>query len=310
MKYKDWSDFKIYCSCISKLLPQPVGFKALKVQEVNKWASLLAKEILTETESKDLEYLNTKNHLHLNPTELCVGAHAYLIDIYGREKYGIRRATSNGTSKSSVSKGFALEKEGLELLSKLDNIEYTKELQSKSDDYFIGLCDILCPTGNNLIDIKTSWNAANFMKVKKDGFKLPIDMWSQMQGYLHLYKLPKGQVCFVLVNTPQHLVDQEKANLFRRYSFGEITKEKYDMDNFKLEGFFDYTKIPEKRRVVRFDVEYSKQFIDKAKNKVDLARIWLNKFDKSFMSQKNIPTYAERYMQSQEETQSNEIIEL
>jgi hypothetical protein len=301
MKYKNWEEFKINCSCISKLLPQPIGFKALKVQENKKYHSLLLKEVLTEDEANDFAYLDNKYKLHLKPTDLCVGAKSYLIEVYGKEKYGVRRASLNGTIRSTALKGFVLEKDGIDLISKIDGIDYKKEVGIVSDNYFKGVCDILCPSGENIIDIKTSWNIANFMKVKKDNYILPVDMWAQMQGYLHLYNIKKGQVCFVLVNTPPHLIEQEYSNLFKRYSYGEITREKYDEENYKLDSFFDYTKIPDKKRVIKFDIEYSKEFIELVKNKVDMSRAWLKSFDKSFMSTKNIKTYSEMYMKVQEE---------
>lgn len=100
----------------------------------------------------------------------------------------------------------------------------------------------------------------------------------------------------MLVNTPPHLIEQEWANLFKRYSYGEITREKYDEGCYKLEGFFDYNKIPEKKRIIRIDVEYSPSYIDKAKAKVDMARIWLNDFERRFMSTRNIETFADGYM--------------
>lgn len=306
MKYKDWSDFKIHCSSISKLLSQPKGFTALSKQQTKKYEILATKQDYTEKELKDLEHLEDKHALFLNPPVLSIGAQNYLVEIYSRERYGIRRASAGGLAKSAQIKGFALEKEGVGMLSKIDGIEYLKEVNLISDDYFIGVCDILCSVSNRVIDIKTSWNAANFMKNKREGFKLPIEVYAQVQGYMHLYKLLKGQACYVLVNTPPHLIEQEWANLFKRYSYGEITREKYDDGCYQLEGFYDYNKIPEKKRVIRFDINYSSDFIAKAKRKVDMSREWLNDFEKRFMTIKNISTNAETYLRIPESEPTDE----
>ncbi len=306
MKYKDWSDFKIYCSRISKLLSQPKGFTALSKSQTTKYELLANKVDLTEKEEKDFSFLENKRDMFFNPPVLSAGAHSYLIDIYSRERYGIRRASAGGMAKSTQIKGFVLEKEGVDMLSKIDNIQYSKEINVISDDYFIGVCDIRCPVNNKIIEIKTSWNAANFMKNKKSGYKLPIEIWAQVQGYLHLYNLQKGQVCYVLVNTPPHLIEQEWANLFKRYTYGEITREKYDEGCYKLEGFFDYNKIPEKKRVIRFDIDYSVDFINKAKHKMGMARQWLNEFERQFMSLKNIQTNAELYIRNPADAEPNE----
>ncbi len=306
MKYKDWSNFKIYCSSISKLLSQPKGFGALSKSQAIKHQLLSTKTELTEKETKDLAFLESKQSLYFTPPVLSVGAHNYLIEIYSRERYGIRRASAGGMAKTAQVKGFALEKEGVEMLSKIDNIPYAKEVTVISDDYFIGVCDVLCPVKEKVIEIKTSWNAANFMKNKKQDYKLPMEIWAQVQGYLHLYKLQKGQVCYVLVNTPPHLIEQEWANLFKRYTYGEITREKYDEGCYKLEGFYDYNKIPEKKRIVRFDIQYSIDFMNKAKRKVDMAREWLNQFERQFMSVKNVQTNEELYIRNPTDTEPNE----
>lgn len=279
---------------------QPKGFLNLSKAQYQKYDILSTKPELTEKEMAALSFLQTKRNSYLNPPVLSSGAENYLVEIYSRERYGIRRASAGGMAKSTQIKGFALEKEGLEMLSKIDSIQYQKETEVISNDYFIGVCDILCPVKDKVVEIKTSWNVANFMKIKKSNYKLPNEIWGQVQGYLNLYKLRKGQVCYVLVNTPPHLIEQEWANLFKRYSYGEITREKYDEGCYKLEGFFDYNKIPEKKRVIRIDVEYSPSYIDKAKSKVDMARIWLNDFERRFMSTRNIETFADVYMHNME----------
>lgn len=281
-------------------MAQPKGYLNLSKSQHQKLEFLLTKNDLTEKEALSLDILQKKRSLYLNPPVLAAGAENYLVEIYSRERYNIKKASAGGIAKSTQIKGFALEKEGLELLSKIDNIHYKKEVDAISDDYFIGVCDILCPSKSKLIEIKTSWNAANFMQVKKRNYKLPSEIYGQVQGYLHLYNLPKGQICYVLVNTPPHLIEQEWANLFKRYSYGEITREKYDEGCYKLEGFYDYNKIPEKKRIIRIDVDYSPAYIAKAKIKVDLARVWLNDFEKSFFSKKNILAKTESYLNTKE----------
>src|SRR5580698_1100808 len=129
MKYKDWSDFKIYCSRINTLMGQPKGYGALSKPQTLKHELLSAKPELTEKETKDLSFLENKLNLFLHPPVLSVGAQNYLVEIYSRERYGIRKASSGGVSKSWQSKGSALEKEGVELLSKVDGIPYSKEIE-------------------------------------------------------------------------------------------------------------------------------------------------------------------------------------
>jgi len=287
-------------------MAQPKGYLNLSKSQAEKYAFLSNKAQLSKQEADKLAFLINKRNLYLNPPVLSVGAENHLIEMYSRERYTIRRASSGGQGKPSQIKGFLLEKEGLQLLSKLDGIEYIKQVGAISDDYFIGVCDTICPSDNSIVEIKTSWNAANFMKNRKSNFKLSNEIWGEVQGYLHLYNIPKGQVCYVLVNTPSHLIEQEWANLFKRYAYGEIPREKYDELCYKLEGFFDYNKIPEKKRVIRFDIDYSPAYIAKAKTKIDMARVWLNDYEKDFMSNKNIKTNPDLYLSSPDVDDSEE----
>lgn len=286
---------------------QPKGFLNLSKSQFVKLDVLSAKADLNEKEKETLLFLQNKRNMFINPPVLSSGAENYLVEIYSREKYGVRRASSGGLARSTQVKGFALEKEGIDLISKIDNIQYKKEVDVISNEYFIGVCDTICPNNDKIIEVKTSWNAANFMKNKKDKFKLPNEIWGQVQGYLHLYNKSKAQVCYVLVNTPPHLIEQEWANLFKRYSYGEITREKYDEGCYKLEGFFDYNKIPEKKRIIRFDIEPSPAYIAKAKSKVDMARAWLNDFEKKFMSIKTIETNPDIYLHGQSDDYDEDV---
>lgn len=251
----------------------------------------------TEAENERLEFLKKKREVFLDPP-LSENAKNFLIEIYSRDRYNIRKAAIS-RQKPSIAKGYFLEREGLQLLSSIDRVEYLKCKEIVFDDYFYGTCDILCPSGNKIIDIKTSWNATTFMQSRKN--QLPAKAWWQMQGYLHLYKIQKGEVCYVLINTPQHLIDQEQANLFRRYTYGEITRDKYDTEYEKLQSLYNYDKIPKTKRVIRFEIDYEPDYIDKAKRKVDLSRVWLNEFEAAFIQNKNILTLAEEYIKNAEE---------
>jgi hypothetical protein len=279
-------------------MSNPKGYGNLNSKEQAKYKLLINKSDLTEKEEHSLSYYKKKIELYLNPPTLSVSAKNHLIEIYSRHKYGLRNAKLNDFARLTQLKGFALEKEGLELLSKIDNVNYVKPTEIVSDDYLIGICDILHPNNEKILEIKTSWNAANFMKNRAENYKLPNNIYAQIQGYLHLYNIKEAEVCYVLVNTPPHLIEQEYANVFKKYTFGEITREKYDEDCYKLEGFFDYNKIPEKKRVIRFKIQYSPIYIERVKSRVEMARNFLNDFEKRFLSNSIIHLDNEMYLRN------------
>ena len=295
MKYKNWDDFKVYCSGISRIMTRPkVGCKDLNKTEIKKRDFLLGQTDLSEEEKGALAFLNKKRETYLHPP-LAITAKSYLVERYSADKYNIRRASAGGPQKWTITKGVALENEGIELLRFLDKIDYKQPDKTTSNDYLIGQCDILCQENKKIVDVKTSWNAANFMQKRRDE-KLSFQQWCQIQGYMELYNIDFGQVSYVLVNTPPHLIDQEKANLFRRYTFGELTREDYEEQMERFDSLFDYSKIPMHKRIIRFDVPRSSEFMPKVKEKVELCRLFLNEFERSFLSGKNILTLPETFM--------------
>ena len=298
MKYKIWDDFKVHCSGISRIMTRPkTGFNDLTQKDRVKLASLVDKEEKTEADLAQIEFFAQKRANFLNPP-LSESAKSYLIERYGAEKYNIRRASAGGRQKPTVTKGVALENEGIELVKFIDKIQYHQPDCPISNDYMSGMCDILCYENKRIIDIKTSWNAANFMGNRRSS-KLAFQQWCQIQGYMELYDINDGQVCHVLVNTPPHLIDQEKINLFRRYTFGEITRDTYDEEIEKYDSLFDYGKIPINKRIIRFDVKRFPEFAPMVARKVDMCREWLNAFERTFLLNKNIVTSASDYLNVQ-----------
>lgn len=294
MKYKNWDDFKVYVSGISRIVSHPKGVKDLTKTEVKKRDYLLGQTDLSDEEVGLLAFLNKKRETYLHPP-LAITAQSYLVERYSADKYNIRRASAGGLQKSTVTKGVALEKEGIELLKFLDKIDYQQPDKPISNEYMIGQCDILCMDSKKIVDVKTSWNAANFMQKRREG-RISSQQWCQIQGYMELYNIDLGQVSYVLVNTPPHLIDQEKANLFRRYTFGELIREDYEEQMEKFDSLFDYSKIPMHKRVIRFDVPRCREFMPMVKRKVGLCREFLNEFERSFLSGKNIITLPESYI--------------
>lgn len=293
MKYKKWDNFKVHASGISRIMARPKGCNNLTDADKKKVAFTLSKEELTPEDITQVEFfIKKENNFKFPP--LSETAKSYLIERYSTEKYNIRRVSLSGVQSASAAKGTVLETEGIKLVSKVDNKEYETPKETVFNDYILGKCDGICIANNALIEIKTSWNSANFMANRRSG--LQYSAWAQMQGYLDIYNLNSGEVCYVLVNTPPHLIEQERLLAFKKYTFGEIDRDKYESKIELLETVYDYNKIPESKRIIRFQVDKSTQFLDKVYNKVGLCRAWLNEFEKEFMLNKKIVTLDKDYV--------------
>lgn len=299
MKYKNWDEFKIHCSGISRIMARPRGCNDLTQRDRKVLTTIEEKEEKTEEDLLKVDFFAQKRERFLRPP-LSERAKGYLIERYSSEKYNIRRVSAGGLQRATISKGIALENEGIDLIRFVDKINYVQPDKVVSNEYLAGLCDILCYENKKLVDVKTSWNAANFMETRRAN-RLSFHHWCQIQGYMELYDIDFGQVTYVLVNTPPHLIDQEKLNLFKKYTFGEITKQKYDEDREKYDSIFDYSKIPITKRVIRFDVPRHRDFIPLVYDKVKKCREWLNGFERTFLSNKNIITLPEDYINADSE---------
>lgn len=301
MRFKNWDDFKAHCSGLSKVMSPPQKANDLNKTEQKKYENLTSKDELSETEKEDLQKLLAKREIFLNPP-LSETAKSYLIERYAKNRYDLRVAAYS-TQKVTQLKGSYLETEGVNILREVDNIDYVQPESLKSNDYLAGICDIMSPDGSKIIDVKISWSAVSFFPNLYR--KLSYANWWQMQGYLHLYDVKFGQVCYILANTPKHLIDQEKSNLLRRYAYGEIERSKYDEEMDKLDSFFDYNKIPLKKRIIRFDVERCDDLKALIEHKVRLCRQFLNEFEKVHLMNKNIITLAENYLKVEPKTDEN-----
>lgn len=273
-----------------------------KSQKAKKAAILSKGADITPEEVQFLAEMSEKYERYVRPP-LSETAKSFLAARYSIEKYGTRRASVSPMGVATM-KGSYLENIGLEMLSEYHGVKYERQEKAIENEYLRGKCDGLFQVSGKLVEVKTPWSTETFMP--NHYRKLSPQFWMQMQGYLNLYGLDHGQVCFVLVNTPQHLIDQHAGNMFKKYAFGEISSERYDDECMKMEAFFSYDRIPMKRRVITFDVYKSDLFIENMKSKIQKCRVWLNEFEKIHSNNKNILTLEEEYIFGNQEENNTE----
>jgi hypothetical protein len=273
-------------------MSKPRNCRDLTKRQVDDLAKLLQLEELSEKQRTTLKILSDKKQRSLDPG-LSQVAYGYLIRRYGFEKYN-KRIASTVFGKSTCIKGNELEDESIKVISSLDKVKYEKCCEVVRNDYIFGICDIISPLKDKIIDVKTSWNINTFLPYLSG--TLDRSYWFQMQGYLELYNIEVGEVCFVLLNTPPYLVERERAKYTEKYIFGEISRERYDEEISKIELAFNYNKIPLKRKVIRFQVNRCRELMPLLYKKVDKCRTWLNEFEEIHLASKRSITTSEFYI--------------
>jgi len=117
----------------------------------------------------------------------------------------------------------------------------------------------------------------------------------QMQAYLELYNLEFGEVCWVLLNTPPFLLERERTKFTEKYMTGEIDAEKFEENMERLDLNYDYSIIPNKRKIITFTVTRERGFMEKVYQKVKKCREYMAEFDKIHSDNKKIITLSEKY---------------
>lgn len=291
MKYSDWSKFLISASSISQIMSRPKGCTDLTPAQKETVAKLSLKDEFNEKETRTLEVLMAKKERFNNP-ELSVAAKKYMITRYSWDKYNCGTLSVNDKASSLV-KGNELEADAIKMLSKRDRTKYIRGDEFISNDFIFGRCDIYSPERKKVVDIKVSWGIHSYLP--NHITELSTKYWMQMQAYLDLYDLDKGEVCWVLLNTPLFLLDREKTKFTEKYMTGEIDAEKFEENMERLDLNYDYSKIPNSRKIITFVVNRERGFMEKVYKKVEKCREWMAEFDKIHSDNKKIITLSEKY---------------
>jgi hypothetical protein len=281
---------------------RPKGANPITVRERKKLESLAEKDELLTSDKEFVARMIAKDEKFKNPG-LSSTTIKHLMSRYAWERYN-KRVPSIDTARSYTKKGNLMEDEAIEIVSELDGHKYIKEDSCVSNDYLIGVCDVYHNDSRKIIDVKASWNIYTFMP----NLITPVskNYWYQMQGYMELYDADVAEVCYVLVNTPPHLISREREKLSDRYMMGEIAKDKYTELLMGLEHSFDYSKIPIRRRVIRQIIPRYREIMPVIYSNVINCREWLNEFEKIHLNNKPILILPDEYVKLQKDDDNPE----
>jgi len=173
--------------------------------------------------------------------ELSKTTKSHLQEWLKSEIYGIRKQIKS----KYLDKGNAVEDSAIDYAAaELGWLFAIKNQEFFEDDYFCGTPDVILE--DTIVDIKSSW----------DGFTFPLfedeipnkDYLHQLQVYMHLTGKRKATLCYVLMNTPEHLSYEEPQ---------------------------DYSEIESKYRIKTFSFEYDQEVIDKLIERVKISREYI-----------------------------------
>lgn len=197
----------------------------------------------------------------------------YLMEVYIREKYG----RENNFGNKYTEKGILVEEDSIQLYNLNNKKFYLKNERNLKNDFISGTPDLYAgleiEAAEIIIDIKSSWDIFTFLKVHTE----PINTayWWQLQGYMALTDAKSSRLAYCLVNTPLHLIEDEKRRLM--YKMNCVTDEtpEYIKACKELEKLMVYDDIPQQKRVIEFQIDRDEEAISKIYSKVSKAREYL-----------------------------------
>jgi hypothetical protein len=166
---------------------------------------------------------------------------SYVKEYLISEIYGIKKQINN----KYLSKGIWLEDEAIDKAIEWLDIPFAlKNEKYFEDDFFCGTPDLILE--NEVLDIKCSWDAFTFPLFENE---IPTkDYYYQLQVYMHLTGKRKARLVYVLLNTPEELLYEEKHS---------------------------YDNMDKKYRIKTYEIEYSEDVIADLKERVTNIRNYI-----------------------------------
>jgi hypothetical protein len=256
--------------------------QSIKVDKYrNEYNSFVNKE--TKTANNKLEQLNkasekleefdfVKNELykHLGKVQISEGCKTHLLDVFNSTRFN--RMGTKELKNKYVEKGIENEEMGISIYSFVKARWMEKSVERKDDGYIMGEIDV--PDREIIVDIKCSWDIITFGRnIKFIDNPRSCPYYANMQGYMKLWKKDLSKVVYVLTDTPEKLIEQEKKNLMYNF-FG--SQEMYEQACSELESELRFADIDPKQKVIEVPIKRDEEFIKLIQPTVIACREYLN----------------------------------
>ena len=271
---KNFSRYKVNASEVSDLMSNEKGYTEVTDKDWDEFRRILDKspQYLTA-----IQIANLKEHIlsvvqDENPP-LSAVAKSNIYKHYCYARYGAARVSKGGTTAIQLEKREVAEPDAIKLLSKIDGVEYQKNEKRFENKFFKGVPDILLYEGEKIVglkEIKVPIDLISFFE-RLDGGELAKDRW-EILAYLDILGLKSGELCYLLVDMPESVkkakLDEAKA---RYLSYGYTNQHiKRLLKGMEVSMTYDY--IPEKARVVRFEINRKGYFTSQMHKRVKQVR--------------------------------------
>lgn len=189
---------------------------------------------------------------------------AHLRDVFIAEAYG----RSYDIITKFMDKGNYAEEDSLTLVTQNLGKLLTKNKESLENDFVKGTPDIIL--AEKVIDIKTCWDMRTY--IAKD--QVEHNYYWQLQGYMWLTGKQKADLIYTLVNTPEHLIVQEKSRRMFQTGYSEGTPE-WAEEEERIDKWMTFDDVDPKLRMKVFSITRNDEDIAKLTQRIVDARNYL-----------------------------------
>ena len=275
MSKVDWSKALFRCSCIGKIMTEGKGSVVTEkqMQELERLQGLPKR---TEKQEATIAEIIAKMNAPAKLSDTCI---SYLKEVYVFQKYG--KEPVGGAERSIYTKkGKLVEEESIMMLSRIDDMDYSKNDKRFTNDYLSGEPDIIVSkdgVASKIIDIKSSYDFATLLS--NYGSSLNPLYHAQVMGYMALTGATEAEIAYCLVSMPQEIINGERRRIF--YAMNPLTEEDplYKKAIERMENNYTFDEVPITERVLRFPVQRNEEFIQTVYKSIEECRVWLSEFE-------------------------------
>lgn len=169
-------------------------------------------------------------------------------------------------------KGHEVEQDALDFVAKQMRFgAIIKNETHHEDDDIMGTPDAVLRACT--LDVKSSWSWEMFPYLEES---LPGDNYYwQGQGYMVLTGKPIHQVCYVLQDTPMHLIEREARRYCWDNGYGDLSQNSDILEHFVKQ--MTYGDIPDDMKIKIFSFERNDDEIKMIRERVKMCREFLKK---------------------------------
>lgn len=252
--------------CVGATTPAKIKAQEAKIEKLK----IKGKEKIIELINQAIILFPSIDKIHLSDT--CISV---LLKIYIEQKSGRR----DEIKSRYLQKGTQSESNSFDLLAEYDEVfAHEKNTERLFNDWIQGECDLLEET--RITDIKSSWDIFTFTP-KTIETELDKIYWWQGQCYMWLYGVERFRLAYVLSNTPQGIIDDEKKRFLWELGSNKADSEAYKLGCAEIEHNSIYDDLSVKERVYCLpDITLDLEKIEALKSRVEECRNWLNWYAK------------------------------